>query len=78
MVVKSVTGRESCFLEKTDYDLLTKGLMMTNPLPYRSEDIDPHASVFLRQRRGLLRGLGENCGVTPMLLFALLRLSPRP
>ena len=37
---KSVTGRESCFLEKTDYDLLTKGVMMTNPLPYRSEDID--------------------------------------
>ncbi|KAH8082864.1 hypothetical protein JL720_8370 [Aureococcus anophagefferens] len=43
---KSVTGRESCYLEKTDYDLLTKGLLANNPLPYQQVHVDTLFETF--------------------------------
>ena len=71
---KSVTGRESCFLEKTDYDLLTKGLMMTNPLPYRSEDIDQLYKAYSSDRGEVyFEDWVKIAERLPMLLFALLR-----
>lgn len=71
---KSVTGRESCFLEKTDYDMLTKGLMMTNPLPYRSDDIDQLYTAYCSERGEVyFEDWVKIAERLPMLLFALLR-----
>merc|ERR1712167_320775 len=69
---KSVTGRESCFLEKTDYDQLTKGLMMTNPLPYRSEDIDQLYKAYSSDRGEVyFEDWVKIAEILPMLLFFL-------
>ena len=71
---KSVTGRESCFLEKTDYDLLTKGLMQNNPLPHKQSDLDEIYATFQSERGEIyFEDWVKIAERLPMLLFALLR-----
>ncbi|KAH8056692.1 hypothetical protein JL721_9976 [Aureococcus anophagefferens] len=71
---KSVTGRESCYLEKTDYDLLTKGLLANNPLPYQQVHVDTLFETFSSGKGEIyFEDWVKIAERLPILLFALLR-----
>ena len=71
---KSVTGRESCYLEKTDYNILTKGLLDNNPLPYQQQHVDQLFEDFSSGKGEIyFQDWVSIAERLPILLFALLR-----